>query len=86
MPANKMYLINRFFNISNRPLVYFLSLFPLFGNNQFGAGDKMIRVWQIRPVGGDDFTPLTGGAIVFGGDRRKSIALLDNVNSLLLGI
>ena len=56
--------------------------FELIRYNQLGTGNEMIRVWQIRAVGGDDFTPLTRGAIVFGGDRGKSIALLDNVNSL----
>ena len=42
----------------------------------------MVGVGKIITVGGNDFAPLAGGAIVFGGDSRKSIALLDNVDSL----
>ena len=53
----------------------------LIGDNQFGAGDEAVGVGKNFTVGGEDFTPLTRGAIIFGGDRRKSIALLDNVNS-----
>ena len=56
--------------------------FGLIGDKEFAAGGETVGVGKIVTVGEDDFTPLTGGAIVFGGDRRKSIALLDNVNSL----
>ena len=51
------------------------------GDKEFRARDEVVGVGKIITVGEDDFTPLTGGAIVFGGDRRKSIALLDNVDS-----
>ncbi len=55
--------------------------FFLLGDKEFGAGGEAVGVGKIITVGGEDFTPLTRGAIVFGGDRRKSVALLDDVNS-----
>jgi len=59
-------------------------LTPFFslGDKEFGAGDEAVGVGEIIAVGKDDFAPLARGAIVFGGDSRKSIALLDNVDSL----
>ena len=56
-------------------------LFALLGDKEFAAGGEAVGVGEVVAVGKDDFTPLTGGAIVFGGDRRKSVALLDNVDS-----
>jgi hypothetical protein len=53
----------------------------LLGDKEFGAGGEAVGVGEIITVGGDDFTPLTRGTIVFGGDGRKSIALLDDMNS-----
>ena len=76
-------------DVKSKEIIGFFALFGsafhysplLLRNNQFGAGGKTVGVGKIITVGGDDLTPLAGGAIVFGGDRRKSVALLDNVGS-----
>jgi len=57
------------------------------GDKEARAGDEAVGVGEIITVGEGDFTPLARRAIVLGGDRRKSIALLDNVDSLgLFGV
>ena len=44
-------------------------------------GVRRLGSGRLVTVGDDDFTPLIRGAIVFGGDGRKGIALLDDVDS-----
>ena len=57
---------------------------PFFGliwDKEFGAGDEAVGVGEIITISINNFTPLLRGAIIFGGDRGKGIALLDNVDS-----